>query len=91
MLLSRCAGSCQNKPPKNRFYTWRGTESIAPFGSDLAIQGILQKNPEKWIFLELRREFLNPKSSFQDDRNAIGTGAIFPVVSWLALWGCFET
>jgi hypothetical protein len=51
---------------------------------------IAKERPEIGSLLDPRTEFLNPKSSFQDDRNAIETGAIFPVVSWLTLWGCFE-
>jgi hypothetical protein len=49
---------------------------------------IVKEHPEKWVFLDVRAEFSNRKSSFQDDRNAIETGAISPVVPWLTLWGC---
>jgi hypothetical protein len=49
---------------------------------------IAKEDPEKWVVLDLRTEFLNPQSSYQDDKDAIETGAIFPVVPWLTLWGC---
>jgi hypothetical protein len=44
---------------------------------------IAKEHPGEWVFWGLRTAFLSPQSSFQDDRNAIGTGAIFPVVPWL--------
>jgi hypothetical protein len=46
---------------------------------------IAKERPEIGSLLDLRTEFLYPKSSFQDDRNASETGAIFPVVPWLTL------
>jgi hypothetical protein len=40
---------------------------------------IAKEHPGKWVFGGLRTAFLNPQSSFQDDRNGIETGAIFPI------------
>jgi hypothetical protein len=57
-------------------------------GRDWLYNDIAKEHPEIGCFLDLRTAFLNPKSSFQDDRNAIETGAIFPVLPWLTLWGC---
>jgi hypothetical protein len=46
---------------------------------------IAKEHPEKWVFSDLRTEFLNPNSSFQDDRNVKVKRMIWHVVSYVAL------